>query len=82
MVLSPVVFSEDENEVVLGGHRYKAVPNDTGKCMNCVFKLKFGCDLADAVYRQNGSGDAHGSRCIDYTREDGKGVIWVLAATR
>ena len=81
MGLSKIEFSEDENQVILGGHTYVAVPQDDGRCGECVFKLKFGCDLAEAVYRR-GLGDPKGPRCRDSQREDGKGVIWRLAVKR
>lgn len=81
MGLSKIEFSEDENQVILGGHTYVAYQQDDGRCGECVFKLKFGCDLAEAVYRR-GPGDPKGSRCMPTQREDRKGVIWRLAVKR
>lgn len=73
-----VKFSEDEMKVTVGGHRYKAVLTDGRQCGDCVFKLKFGCTLAEEAFRDGGVNAMKGSRCMDKTREDGRQVRWYL----
>lgn len=71
-----VEFSEDENKVTTGGHRYRAEEGTPGKCDGCVMKERFGCRLTAEALRY--STMVGSCRCQPIWRKDGRHIIWVL----
>lgn len=65
-----VEFSQTENHVDVGGHKFKAVDHEAGKCGTCAFKDGFGCSL----WRDDSE-----TNCQPAQRKDGRSVIWVKA---
>lgn len=66
----PVIFSADQNQVDVGGHKLTAADHEAGRCGTCAFKDGFGCSL----WRDDSE-----TNCQPDQREDGRSIIWVSA---